>query len=237
MRTFQDKKITKLQLSITLILVLFLSITGTTFAYFTTSENKNNSLTGDMATVNLSLDVTKIFPTESSNNTGAMVPQLSTNTALESALKGACVDANKNIACQVYKINVSNNGGTATEVVNGFVYFYSDSALTQDASIAIPNLRWRLVESVNNTTPASSVLGNNTNHTAGANGDNKFVSNLTMVTNSSIDYYMIVWVNEINENQPQDTDKTFYGKVEFEASNGSGVTGVFGDIKPAIDDT
>ena len=236
----ETKKVTKLQLTITLIIILLISITGTTYAYFTISGT-NNTITGNMATVNLTLDISRIFPIENSDNTGVIVPQLSTSgsatSPLASALKNACIDANKNIVCQVYKINIQNVGGTATQVVNGNIYFYSDSSLTRDASIEIPNLKWKLITSANQTTPGNSVLGTNTDNVADANGNNAIVSNLEMPTSSSHDYYIIVWLNETEDLQALDAGKTFYAKVEFDASNGSGVTGVFGNTKTAIDDT
>ena len=96
----KEKQLTKSQLTITLLLVLFISITGTTYAYFAIGAD-NNTLTGDMSTVNLTLDVSRIFPLESSDNTGVLVPQLSTSESatspLANALKSGCVDSNKNV--------------------------------------------------------------------------------------------------------------------------------------------
>ena len=225
------KIITKTQVVITLIITLLLCITGTTYAYFAFSASNATTITGDEASVNLTLDVTKIFPTSSSDNTGLLVPQLSVSgsstSPLANALKSGCVDANKNVVCQVYKINIQNIGGTATQEVDGNIYFYSDSALTRDANIEIPNLKWKLISSVDSTTPSNSVLGSNTDKVAGTTGDNNIVSNLKMSNGSSHDYYIIVWLNEANNEQLLDAGKTFYGKVEFDASNGSGVTAVF----------
>ena len=230
---------TKIQLTIALILTLLVSITGTTYAYYAVSATNNNTITGDEATVNITLDVTKIYPKENSDNTGVLVPQLSTSgsatSPLANALKSGCIDANKNVVCHVYKINIQNIGGTATQVVDGNIYFYSDTSLTQDANTEIPNLKWRLVNTVNETTPNSSVLGANQDKVAGANGDNNIVSDLTMTNGSGYDYYIIVWLNETEELQPIDAGKTFYGKIVFDASNGSGVTAIFGDTKTSID--
>ena len=184
----KEKKVTKLQLAVTLILVAFLSITGTTYAYFAISATNNNTITGDAATVNLTLDVSRVYPTESSDNTGVLVPQLSTSASatspLNNALKSGCVDANKNVVCHVYKIIVQNVGGTATQVVDGKISFYGNAALTTNINTVMPNLKWRLVENVNETTPNSSSLGTNTDHVASSTEEN-FVSNLTMETNSS----------------------------------------------------
>jgi len=226
----EGKMLTKTQLTITLILVLFFSVTGATYAYFAISISDNTTITGDAATVNLTLTVNKIFPTASSDNTGVMVPQLSVSgnstSPLANALKQGCVDTNTNVVCQVYEIIIQNIGGTATQVVDGFVSFYSDAALTTDVSTSMPNLKWKLITSANATTPANSVLGANVDLPAN-DDENVFADDVTMVTDSSFTYYMIIWINETNVDQPTDPGKSFYGKVEFESSNGTGVTSTF----------
>ncbi len=226
-----DKMIfTKTQLTITIVLILFFSITGATYAYFAISATNNNTITGTAATVNLTLNVTKIFPTSSSSNTGAIVPQLSvsesTNSPLSNALKNGCVDANSNVVCQVYHISIENQGGTATQVVDGKVSFYGNSAMTTDVKTTMPNLKWKLIDSVDATTPANSVLGTNEDNAATSTAV-KFVSNLTLATADKYEYDMIVWINETNVNQPTDVGKTFYGKIQFDSSNGTGVTSTF----------
>lgn len=225
------KIITKTQLTITLILILFFSVTSATYAYFTISISNNITITGEAATVNLTLAVEKIFPIDSSTNTGVMVPQLSTsgnsNSPLSTALKNGCVDGNSNIICQVYKINIQNIGGTATQMVDGKILFYSDASLETDVSASMPNLKWKLITSVDATTPSNSVLGSNVDLAADANNDNVFANDVVMVTNSSFDYYIIIWITETNLEQPTDEGKTFYGKVEFNSSNGTGVTSTF----------
>ena len=221
----------KLQLSITLVLILFLSVTGATYAYFAISVSNSTTITGEAATVNLTLDVTKFFPTTDSENTGVMVPQLSTSesntSALASALKSGCVDGNGNIVCQVYKINIKNIGSTATLMVDGEILFYSDNKMTTDVNATMPNLRWKLITSVDAVTPSNSVLGTNADLVADANDDNIFADDVVMVVGSSFDYYIIIWINETNEEQSIDPGKSFYSKVQFTASNGTGVTSTF----------
>ena len=226
----EEKKYNKTQLSITLILILFICITGTTYAYFYISETNTNTITGSAATVNLTLDVTKIFPAADSDNTGVLVPQLSTsqsaNSPLASALKNGCIDDNKNIICQVYRITIQNLGGTATQVVDGWASFYSDSALTENVSIEIPNLKWKLIDYVDENTPTNSVLGINEDLPANYN-QNIFANDINMPTNKIYTYYMIVWLNETGEVQETDAGKTYYGKIEFKSANGTGVTSAF----------
>lgn len=225
------KIISKNQLLITLILILFFTVTGATYAYFAVSAT-NNTITGTAATVNLTLNVTKQFPTAGSNNTGVMVPQLSTSgsatSPLATALKNGCVDGNKNVVCQVYKIDIQNAGGTATQVVDGRVDFYSNAALTTNVNSSMPNLKWKLITSVNTTTPANSVLGTNADLIADSSGtDNIFANDLSLATNASSTYYMIIWINETNNDQTAEPGKSFYASVKFESSNGTGVTSTF----------
>ena len=70
MYTKEKKGTTKIQLAITLILVVMICITSATYAYFAISENNSNTITGSMATVNLDLQVTKVFPAQNANSTG-----------------------------------------------------------------------------------------------------------------------------------------------------------------------
>lgn len=227
---FMKLTFSKVQLYLTLILILFFSVTGATYAYFAISAS-NNVITGEAATVNLTLNVSRVFPTASSTNTGVLVPQLSvsgSNTSpLSTALKNGCVDGNQNVVCQVYKIEIQNVGGTATQVVDGSANFYGNTAMTNDVSSTLPNLRWKLITSVNTTTPSNSVLGTNADLVADATGDNRFATNVTLATNDKSTYYMIIWINETSANQPTDQGHSFYAQIAFNSSNGTGVTSTF----------
>lgn len=220
----------KFQVTITMIIVLSFSVIGATYAYFAISASNDNTITGEAATVNLTLNVEKIFPTETSENTGVMVPQLSTSgsatSALSNALKSGCVDGNGNVICQVYKIVIQNIGGTATQVVDGSVSFYGDTALTENVHTTMPNLKWKLITSADATNPSNSVLGTNTDLEANSN-KNIFADDVVMETDSSFTYYMIIWINETNDDQPTDEGNDFFAKIDFNSSNGTGVTSTF----------
>ncbi len=226
----ESKKVTKIQISISLLLVLFFSIVGATYAYFAVSATDTNTITGNAATVNLTLNVERVFPLASSVNTGVLVPQLSvsgnSDSPLATALRNGCVDSNSNVVCQVYKIDIQNQGGTATQVVDGKVAFYGDAAFTKNIQTDMPNLKWKLITSVDTSNVSSSVLGTAADNSASSTLTN-FVSNLTMKTNERFFYYMIIWIDETNRDQPVDEGKTFYGKIQFDSSNGTGVTSTF----------
>lgn len=229
---FGKNVFSRLQLTIIMILILFVSVTGATYAYFAFSVT-NDVISGEAATVNLTLNVTKIFPFSSSENTGVMVPQLSVSgssiSPLNTALKMGCIDGNGNIVCQVYEVNIANVGGTANQMVDGEILFYSDNTLTTDVSLDMPNLRWKLIENggVDQVTPANSELGSNVDLVADANNDNIFADDVVLGTNSSALYYIIIWINETNSEQAIEPSKTFYAKVVFNSSNGTGVTSTF----------
>lgn len=223
-------KLTKIQFSISMILSLFFCVTGTTFAYFAFTAENTSTIAGETATVNLTLDVTKVFPTAASTNTGVIVPQLSTSgsnsSPLSEALKNGCVDANNNVVCQVYKVFIKNDGGTATQITDGMISFYYDSAMTTDVSSYIPNLRWKLIDSVDVSSPNNSVLGTATDLVANFN-ENIFADDVILITNAEKTYHIIVWLNESGEEQNAESGNSFYGKIEFRASNGTGVTSLF----------
>ena len=96
-------------------------ITSGTYAYLYTSS-KNSNLAGNMATAKLDLKVTRVTPSESSG-TSNLVPLL--DAALKNALKGnvgvsSCVDANRNVSCEVYKITIHNTGSSNLKL-SGFI--------------------------------------------------------------------------------------------------------------------
>ena len=80
--------------------------------------------------------------------------------------------------------------------------------------------------SVDTTNPANSVLGNNADLNANLN-KNVFADDITLSTGDTEVYYAIVWIDETAEEQPFDQGNTFYGLVEFNSANGTGVTASF----------
>ena len=52
----QIYKLSRMQLTITLILILFFCVTGATYAYFAISASNSDTITGNAATVNLTLE-------------------------------------------------------------------------------------------------------------------------------------------------------------------------------------
>ena len=130
---------------------LVVAIIGATFAYFTASQNIQNAVTGNMATITFDLSITKV--TKADETYGGMIPM--SNTMVEAALTGKndapvtaegvtpadtngdpeiCVDDNGNAVCQIYKISVVN-GGTAGMYLDGYVTLTNGSGIPTDVPV------------------------------------------------------------------------------------------------------
>lgn len=213
-----DLKIFTNKITLMLIGILSFSVIGATYAYYAFGASNNHSISGNMAKVDLALKVNRIFP----NNFGYMVPQSSNTKALSSALNNQCIDQNDNIVCQVYSINIKNDGGTATEVVDGKASFYSDNALTKNSYEVMPNLRWKIIDRDSNN---NFSIKDNPDNIATSTPLN-FVSDLSLTSNKEYTFYMVIWFDETGTDQI-DQGNTFYGQIEFNSSNGTGVTATF----------
>ena len=204
------------------IVAFCISVLGASYAYFAVSSSNSNSISGDAAIVSIDLNVSKVFPSGDDGNKD-MIPQLS-GSALDSALKSGCIDSNSNAVCQVYKISVKNSG-SAQYTVNGSVSFFSDNVMQVNVSNAMPNLRWMIASSVDEVNSHNSILGSSIVYIANSEGS-VFARNVEFASLDENIYYLVVWVNETNNSQV-DLDNSFYGRVMFVSSNGSGVTATF----------
>ena len=191
-------------------------ITSGTYAYLYTSS-KNSNLAGNMATANLDLKVTRVTPSESSG-TSNLVPLL--DAALKNALKGnggvsSCVDANRNVSCEVYKITIHNTGSSNLKL-SGFITLVASG---QDN--IYNNLKWELIE--NATTRKTEYVTNNMEKSV-------IEKNFTIQSNETKDYYIALWISENGRDQRQTDTGVYGGLIEFNTSNGLGATATFGEF-------
>ena len=202
------------------IIILFvyaILITSGTYAYLYAEDSNTNTFAGNMSTANVDLEVNRVTPSEK-NGTSRLVPLL--DAALKNALKGnggvsSCVDANKNVSCEVYKITLKNTGkstlkltGTITLVASGANNIYQ-------------NLKWELLD--NATTRKSEYK---TNGMARATLEKNF----SITPNETKEYYIALWISENGKDQRKTDMGVYGGLVEFNSSNGTGTTATFGDF-------
>ena len=202
-------KILKLKRVSLIIIGIFcyaLLVTGGTYAYYALTAS-NNSIAGTAGEADLSLEVVN----QHSNNEEYLVPQL--EKGLEAAISSNynCVDDNNNTVCQVYSIKITNTG-TATVKINGTITFGNIDKM--------PNLKWRLIQNKN-------TYGNYSSHYASLD-EARFDSNLMLRKGASKTYYMVIWIDEVDKNQP-DTGK-YNATIDFSSSNGTGVTSTVGEF-------
>ena len=201
MKENKRKKSTKYLLIGTL--VLFLSVLGASVAYYLARVQGN--LSGRAAGTELAINVEKL----SSNATGDLIPLDNDLETLQLAAagyqdKGACIDINGYSVCQIYHITLTNNGSVPL-TVNGTVTLSGQN---------VPNIDCARMNS------STEVANNNS-----CMGGNVFVSGDTLAANSSNDYYVMVYINNLDE--PQTDSGAFNGVVTFTTEDGKKVKGRF----------
>ena len=197
---------------------LVIAIIGATFAYFTATATDNSTISGQAATAGLSLNITHL----STAATAGLIP-LNTSD-LQKAVTGDanatgnpkyCLDKDNNSVCQIYSIAVTNEG-TSAAAVSGTLDLEPD--IDTDANSEFAHLQWELL------TNASTV---NTSATAHSTGTSNITTNTSIAANGTETWYIIVWIDNIN-NPQEDVDKGhFIGNVSFNSASGTGVVGTF----------
>ena len=201
----KDKK--KIRYAIIGIIVLLITITSSTYAYFAISASNSTAINGVAANVGLVLNVKKITPETSGVDT--LIPQLESalGTAISNTYK--CIDDNNNTVCQVYRARLTNNGN-ATVRVKGTIAFSNINN--------IPHLKWKLIEN-------ATSIGTNTGTTA-STAATKFITETTINANQTEDYCFVIWIDETGSIQNE--SGTFTATLTFTDSNGTGLTSTIG---------
>ena len=156
---------------------LMLSIIGATFAYFTATADNTATITGNSASIDFDVTVTKMTDGDVTRNglipmSNNMVEQALTKNANDET-KGICVDDNGNAVCQVYKIIAINNSSSST-FLDGYVTLTNGSGTPTDHTYTTTNtttMRWAQVfcsAENNNKVTACTTAGNSTVRTTNA---------------------------------------------------------------------
>ena len=194
------------------VLVLFLAILGSSVAYYL--ARIQGSLSGSAAGTGLDLTITPL--STSANANGDLIPLDNDKETLTMAALGygnetsnfdatkSCIDINGYSVCQLYKITLTNKG-SAPVTVNGGVELTGANT---------PNIDCAKMNSSISVTDNTSCKGENT-----------LASNQTITGGSSIDYYVIVYINNLDE--PQTDKGIFNGTVTFTSTQGDQIKGRF----------
>ncbi len=201
---------------ISIITVILVSVLSYTFAYFAFKSSDSNTITGNAATSDIKLEVTKVTPSSVNSNL-KLVPLL--DTAISKAVLGeggqsSCIDSNGNLSCQVYKLEVTNTG-TVNLVLRGKIKIEP-----QNTSSTYSNIKWTELSD------SKTVIDSDNIHQGQI--ESFIDQNVTLNKNNKIEYYFALWISEtISYPQNSIDSGEFIGTVTFEDDNGLGATAKF----------
>lgn len=202
-----------LVISIIAVIILICMIAGGTYAFFAAQVSSSQYIAGTSAfsDENIKLEITQV-----SSGTGKLIPQL--DSAIQKAVtgangKGSCIDDNGNTICKVYKIVVTN----LTEVS---IKFETILELTADN---MENLKWAEGTSASSGFPTSEGI----HPKSYINLDDNALEPKGN-SNSSITYYVVIWISETTTMQNDRND--FIGTVSVNTytigADGSKIGGI-----------
>lgn len=187
---------------------LVVAIIGATFAYFTaTVEPNTDAVKGQTAaSSNVALAVAPVYPTESAKQglNGRMLPM--NDSDLTTALGKKCMADDGYVACQVYKVTLTNNG---TEQV------YANTELALSVG-TIANMKWSRMTDQDTATGDAIVNVTSKNRIGVSETE-------TIAAGKSADLYFVVWLSNLDSNQATtDAGQQFTGTVTANITNSTG---------------
>ena len=202
------------------IVLLIISIAGSAYSYYSLVGINENSVYGTASgSASMNLKIEKI----STGATGSLIPVDNDTTTLTKAVIGEantnfednkrCIDKNSRVACQIYKVTLTNKSSIDL-VVSGGVSLKGDDT---------PNIECAIMDDINTVTDNTSCRGTKT-----------LANNYTIKTNESKVYYIMVYVKNLNKVQT-DTGE-FTGTIFFSADNGDSLKADFEPNKETIAD-
>lgn len=203
----------KVLLYIMLIILIIISVSFATYAYFQATDTKTFS--GDSYNADFSISATseyqatKLIPVSSSIITKAV--NKSTNK---------CRDDNNRDVCSLYKLSVTNNSIAIT--LSGFVKTINSTYTTDNLKYQVFSLSGSTYTAVTDVLTVTNTSGNSVYFKK-----NNANYNTVLAENGSITYYIAFWIEEIEGEQNADQLKTITCKFGFEGINGANLTADF----------
>ena len=188
---------------ILLLIIFMILVMGTTYSYLAYNYQNDSVIKGQVVSVNVDLSVELVV----GSNKG-MVPMK--DEGLADALKGtggesACVDANGNLSCQVYKITLTNKGSKIKNL-KGIISLYN-----KDDDSHYENLKWRELSNETTVKEGSKINGM---------ANSTLMRDLTLSSGETKDYYIAVYVQESDYEQNYSDTGRFSGTVTVKSVNG-----------------
>ena len=126
-----------------------------------------------------------------------------------------------NSICQIYSIKVINEGNsiaavTGTLDLQAVPYQGVEEEEEQESSFA--NLKWQVLTDSTTVNPAATSYGI---------GENPIASNVTLNAEGDQTFYVVIWIDNLNEAQNSADYGHFNGSVAFNSADGSGISATF----------
>lgn len=201
-------------LGIILVIIIVVVVTGGTYAFFTSSA-LNDSIVGATYSSDFGIEVYEIKKATS------LIPV--NDADIEKAINKTsdkCVDNDGKELCSLYKIDLINNG-TAIDL-QGFIR-------TSNSTYTTENLKYQVYSSnFSSLTDVMTITHNSGDTVYFKKAEQSYEINLAdgTVTPTTMSYYIVFWISEINEPQ-DDQGKTYDCKIGFESIGGDKLTSTF----------
>lgn len=233
-----ERKRNGIFLAIVGVATLIVVIIGASFAYFSAqAASANNAIDVTGYEFNASLVVEDVFvPNKAlipfnpdTVITNAEEPNTTNILYALNVYENKCEDKDHELAvCALYKVTVTN-GGSAPLTLNGSIITTANNASSRGGTAEpFSNLQFRDVTKdgsryVAGASSAAVDLGDTVGDSA------EIYQNVTIPANSSVEKYILIYLNDIGEDQSEEMGASYQGQIVF-AANGNDtnrLTGTF----------
>lgn len=231
-------------LGVVSVATLIVAIIGATFAWFSASVGSGeNDVNLTAYQFDADLTVERVFPT-AENASKKIIPFVpdkvlregqgdqtnNMNYALNEATN-KCVDSSGYLVCSLYKITVTNNGSDAIELDGSVTTIETGTTLTANGDLKAQIISYADGKYTYTHNLSKALALPNT-----ASGSGKLIMNPATLTvgatpgANTAELYVLVWLNDSNENQSSMMGASYKGQFIFSAVGmgaGNQLTGTF----------
>lgn len=236
-------------LGVVSVATLIVAIIGATFAWFSASVGSGeNDVNLTAYQFDAKLTVERVFPT-AENASKKIIPFVpdkvlregqgdqtnNMNYALNEATN-KCVDSSGYLVCSLYKITVTNNGSDAIELDGTVTTIETTPTETGTTLTANGDLKAQIISYADGKYTYTHNLSKALALPNTASGSGKLIMNPATLTvgatpgANTAELYVLVWLNDSNENQSSMMGASYKGQFIFSAvgmGTGNQLTGTF----------
>lgn len=198
-----DKKKKNFSLIISVITLAFMTI-GTTFAFFSTVMKSDEDVSVTAANYRLGLKVSPLY------NEKKIIPTNDEDIFI--ALENECIDSKNYGACYAYNVEMKSEG--ETQDILGKIRVPNNG---------IPNLKYMILDSDNKDENGNYIVYKDMDYVSGEYESIGDVINLE--SGKSRNFILVIWLSNLNENQDEETNKTFMVEMTINSTLGTKITG------------